>query len=103
MKNLVLVAVLGLVVASCGSVTLEISGGLLSATKRLIQSGLGSDSPVLGCIGVVSAADWSAPWLAARLSPGSDAKTVARPFAHTLVPIALTYALTSLGLVILAG
>lgn len=48
---------------------------------------------LLGCIVVIGAAYGAASWAAARLAGGEwTAHRVARRFAHTLVPIALAYA-----------
>ncbi len=83
------------VLAAIGTVSYDGASGTVwfrTAAQRLIQSPVGQTVLLLSCIGVVSAAYWSASWLAARLSPGMDAGTVARRFAHTLIPIALAYA-----------
>ncbi|HEY5891290.1 MAG TPA: hypothetical protein VIW94_11415 [Acidimicrobiia bacterium] len=83
------------VLAAIGTVTYDGASGTVwfrTATQSLIQSPPGQTVLLLGCIGVVSAAYWSASWLAARLSQGTDASRVARRFAHTLIPIALAYA-----------
>jgi hypothetical protein len=49
---------------------------------------------LLSAIGVIGAGYFAASWWAARIAatPGIGARTVARSFAHTLVPIALAYA-----------
>lgn len=49
---------------------------------------------LLATIAIIGGGYWLASWVAARLAPGGDlsATAVARSFAHTLVPIALAYA-----------
>lgn len=58
----------------------------------MIDDRLGQTVLLLGCVLALSGAYWSASWLAARLSPGTRTTHVARRFAHTLIPIALAYA-----------
>lgn len=83
------------VVAAIGTVTYDGASGAAwfrNATSGLGGSRLGQTALLLGSVLLVALAYWSASWMAARLSPGSDANVVARRFAHTLVPIALAYA-----------
>jgi hypothetical protein len=83
------------VLAAIGTVSYDGASGTVwfrRAAAGLIDSRLGQTVLLLGSVLLVSAAYWSASWLAARLAPGSDANAVARRFAHTLVPIALAYA-----------
>ncbi|MGH8941660.1 MAG: fenitrothion hydrolase [Acidimicrobiia bacterium] len=58
------------------------------------QTMLGETVLLIGCILAIGAAYWIASWAAARMVGGAwTTYRVARRFAHTLVPIALAYAL----------
>ncbi len=58
------------------------------------QTMLGETVLLIGCVLAIGAAYWIASWAAARMVGGAwTTYRVARRFAHTLVPIALAYAL----------
>jgi hypothetical protein len=69
------------------------------------QSLFGRTILLIGCVLVIGAAYWLASWTAARLAGGQwTASKVAARFAHTLVPIALAYAVAHyLTLIIFEG
>jgi hypothetical protein len=85
------------VVAAIGTVTYDGA----SATQSFIglmgdfgQTMLGETLLLLGCVLAIGAAYWVASWAAARMVGGDwTAARVGARFAHTLVPIALAYAL----------
>lgn len=84
------------VLAAIGTVTYDGASG--TEWFRQISSGLESGVPgqsvlLVAVVAAVVAAYWAASWAAAALVPGFRAAEVARRFAHTLVPIALAYAL----------
>ena len=58
------------------------------------QTMLGETVLLIGCVLAIGAAYWIASWAAARMVGGAwTTSRVAMRFAHTLVPIALAYAL----------
>jgi hypothetical protein len=69
------------------------------------QTVLGETLLLIGCVLAIGGAYWIASWAAARMAGGSwTPTTVAARFAHTLVPIALAYALAHyLTLIIFEG
>jgi hypothetical protein len=97
-----------LVVAAIGTVTYDGA----SATEWFTglvgdfgQAMAGETLLLVGCVLAIGAAYWIASWVAARLvGAGWTASSVAARFAHTLVPIALAYALAHyLTLIIFEG
>jgi len=64
-------------------------GDLWGATER--EEWFGTIA-LVGTVVVVGLAYWSTSWLAGRIGGGMSATEVATSFAHTLVPIALAYA-----------
>jgi len=69
------------------------------------QTMLGETMLLIGCVLMIALAYWLASWVAARMVGGDwTAARVAMRFAHTLVPIALAYALAHyLTLIIFEG
>jgi hypothetical protein len=85
------------VVVAIGTVTYDgasATESFRSAMGDFGQTMLGETVLLLGCVFAVGAAYWLASWAAARMGGGrwTTAK-VAMRFAHSLVPIALAYAL----------
>ncbi len=83
------------VLAAIGTVSYDGASGTTwfrDATGDLSTTTLGQTILLLAVVGAVTAAYWLAAWVAARMVGGVDTAAVARRFAHTLVPIALAYA-----------
>jgi hypothetical protein len=97
-----------LVVAAIGTVTYDGAsatqsfGGLMGDFGQTV---LGETLLLIGCVLAIGGAYWIASWAAARMAGGPwTATKVAARFAHTLVPIALAYALAHyLTLIIFEG
>jgi hypothetical protein len=96
------------VVAAIGTVTYDgasatsFFGGVVGDFGQTIP---GKTLLLIGCVLAVGAAYWTASWTAARLAGGQrTGSEVASRFAHTLVPIALAYAVAHyLTLIIFEG
>jgi hypothetical protein len=96
------------VVAAIGTVTYDGAsatqsfGGLMGDFGQTV---LGETLLLIGCILAIGGAYWIASWAAALMAGGAwTATKVAARFAHTLVPIALAYALAHyLTLIIFEG
>jgi hypothetical protein len=96
------------VVAAIGTVTYDGAsatqsfGGLMGDFGQTV---LGETLLLIGCVLAIGGAYWIASWAAARMAGGAwTATKVAARFAHTLVPIALAYALAHyLTLIIFEG
>ncbi len=84
------------VVTAIGTVTYDGASGTESFTGLMGEFGqtiLGESLLLIACVLAVAMAYWIASWAAARLVGGAwTAPRVAARFAHTLVPIALAYA-----------
>jgi hypothetical protein len=84
------------VVVAIGTVTYDGASGtswFKSAFGEMAASMPGATLLLLGSIAVIGAAYWIASWGAARMvGDGWSTRRVAMRFAHTLVPIALAYA-----------
>jgi hypothetical protein len=83
------------VLAMIGTVSYDGASGTAwfrNLAPNLVDDRFGQTVLLLATVGVVAAAYWAASWTAARMAVGTDAATVDRRFAHTLVPIALAYA-----------
>lgn len=96
------------VVAAIGTVTYDGASATESFTGLMGdfgQSMLGETVLLIGCVLAIGAAYWIASWAAARMAGGEwTASSVAARFAHTLVPIALAYAVAHyLTLIIFEG
>jgi hypothetical protein len=96
------------VVAAIGTVTYDgasATDSFSSLVGDFGQTMLGETLLLVGCVLAVGAAYWIASWAAARMVGGGwTAAQVAGRFAHTLVPIALAYALAHyLTLIIFEG
>lgn len=83
------------VLAAIGTVTYDGASG--TAWFRNVAGDLTTTLPgqtllLLGTVALVSAGYWFASWVAARMVGGTSARVVGDRFAHTLVPIALAYA-----------
>ena len=85
-----------LVVIAIGTVTYDGASGTTwfrSAFGEMSASMLGATILLLAAVAVIGAAYWIASWAAARMvGAGWTARRVTNRFAHTLVPIALAYA-----------
>ena len=86
-----------LVVVAIGTVTYDGASAtepFRSATGDFGQTMVGETVLLLGCVLAVGGAYWLAAWAAARMVGGRwTTANVAMRFAHSLVPIALAYAL----------
>jgi hypothetical protein len=96
------------VVAAIGTVTYDGASATESfrgAMGDFGQTTLGATLLLIGCVLAIGAAYWVASWVAARMVGGGwTASRVAVRFAHSLVPIALAYALAHyLTLIIFEG
>lgn len=96
------------VVAAIGTVTYDGASATQSFIGLMGDFGptmLGETLLLVGCVLAIGSAYWIASWGAALLAGGDwTASTVAARFAHTLVPIALAYALAHyLTLIIFEG
>jgi hypothetical protein len=96
------------VVAAIGTVTYDGASATQSFIGLMGDFGptmLGETLLLVGCVLAIGSAYWIASWAAALLAGGDwTASTVAARFAHTLVPIALAYALAHyLTLIIFEG
>jgi len=84
------------VVVAIGTVTYDGASGTTwfrSAFGEMAASMLGSTVLLLGSVGMIGLAYWVTSWAAARMVGGGwTPRRVAIRFAHTLVPIALAYA-----------
>jgi hypothetical protein len=84
------------VVVAIGTVTYDGASGTTwfrSAFGEMSASMLGATFLLLAAVAVIGAAYWIASWAAARMvGAGWTARRVTIRFAHTLVPIALAYA-----------
>ena len=85
-----------LVCLAIGTVTYDGASGTTwfrSAFGEMAASRLGATLLLLGSVTMIGVAYWVASWAAARMvGDGWTARRVAIRFAHTLVPIALAYA-----------
>ncbi len=85
-----------LVVTAIGTVTYDGASATQSFGRSMGDFGqtmLGETLLLIGCVLAVGVAYWIASWAAARMIGGEwTAPKVAARFAHTLVPIALAYA-----------
>ena len=85
-----------LVVTAIGTVTYDGASATQSFSRSMGDFGqtmLGETLLLIGCVLAVGVAYWIASWAAARMTGGEwTAPRVAARFAHTLVPIALAYA-----------
>ena len=85
-----------LVVAAIGTVTYDGASATQSFGRSMGDFGqtmVGETLLLIGCVLAVGVAFWIASWAAARMVGGEwTAPKVAARFAHTLVPIALAYA-----------
>ncbi|HLF42019.1 MAG TPA: hypothetical protein VJA46_00670 [Acidimicrobiia bacterium] len=85
-----------LVCVAIGTVTYDGASGTTwfrSAFGEMAASRLGATLLLLGSVTMIGVAYWVASWAAARMVGGGwTARRVAIRFAHTLVPIALAYA-----------
>nr|MDP9495365.1 hypothetical protein [Actinomycetota bacterium] len=84
------------VVVAIGTVTYDGASGTTwfkSAFGDIAASMLGATLLLLGSVSMIGLAYWVASWAAAKMvGSGWTARRVATRFAHTLVPIALAYA-----------
>lgn len=85
------------VVAAIGTVTYDGASATQSFSNWMGEFGqtmLGQTLLLVGCVVAIGAAYWLASWAAARMAGGEwTSSMVAARFAHSLVPIALAYAL----------
>ncbi|MEX2251331.1 MAG: hypothetical protein WD895_04570 [Acidimicrobiia bacterium] len=97
-----------LVCVAIGTVTYDGASGTAwfkSAFGAMADSMLGATLLLLGSVAMIGLAYWVASWAAARMVGGDwTARRVSARFAHTLVPIALAYAVAHyLTLIIFEG
>jgi hypothetical protein len=83
------------VLTAIGTVSYDGASGTVwfrRATQSINQSRPGQTLLLVASVAVIAAGYYLASSIAARMVGGTDTATVARRFAHTLVPIALAYA-----------